>query len=40
MSCADQHQVPAGGACAVDRDGFSAEVTRRPGGPPAGHHRS
>jgi len=29
MSCADQHQVPAGGALAVDRDGFSAEVTRR-----------
>ena len=29
MSAADQHQVPAGGALAVDRDGFSAEVTRR-----------
>ena len=29
MACADQHQVPAGGALAVDRDGFSAEVTRR-----------
>jgi hypothetical protein len=27
MSAADQHQVPAGGALAVDRDGFSAEVT-------------
>ena len=28
MSCADRHQVPAGGALAVDRDGFSAAVTR------------
>lgn len=29
LSCADQHAVPAGGALAVDRDGFSGEVTRR-----------
>jgi methylenetetrahydrofolate--tRNA-(uracil-5-)-methyltransferase len=29
MSVAALHQVPAGGALAVDRDGFSAEVTRR-----------
>ncbi len=29
MACADQHQVPAGGALAVDRDGFAAEVTAR-----------
>jgi methylenetetrahydrofolate--tRNA-(uracil-5-)-methyltransferase len=29
MSAADQHQVPAGGALAVDRDGFSAVVSRR-----------
>ncbi|CAN5481576.1 methylenetetrahydrofolate--tRNA-(uracil(54)-C(5))-methyltransferase (FADH(2)-oxidizing) TrmFO [soil metagenome] len=29
LSAADQHQVPAGGALAVDRDNFSAEVTRR-----------
>ncbi|HQR89421.1 MAG TPA: FAD-dependent oxidoreductase, partial [Caulobacter sp.] len=29
LSAADQHQVPAGGALAVDHDGFSAEVTRR-----------
>jgi methylenetetrahydrofolate--tRNA-(uracil-5-)-methyltransferase len=29
LSAADQHQVPAGGALAVDRDGFSDEVTRR-----------
>ncbi len=28
MRSADAHQVPAGGALAVDRDGFSAEVTR------------
>ncbi|WP_160004404.1 methylenetetrahydrofolate--tRNA-(uracil(54)-C(5))-methyltransferase (FADH(2)-oxidizing) TrmFO [Rhizobium sp. 18055] len=28
MACADRHQVPAGGALAVDRDGFSAAVTK------------
>jgi methylenetetrahydrofolate--tRNA-(uracil-5-)-methyltransferase len=28
MQCADAHQVPAGGALAVDRDGFSAAVTQ------------
>ncbi|MBS7540377.1 methylenetetrahydrofolate--tRNA-(uracil(54)-C(5))-methyltransferase (FADH(2)-oxidizing) TrmFO [Ancylobacter lacus] len=27
MDCADRHQIPAGGALAVDRDGFSAAVT-------------
>ncbi|MGL4488647.1 MAG: methylenetetrahydrofolate--tRNA-(uracil(54)-C(5))-methyltransferase (FADH(2)-oxidizing) TrmFO [Rhizobiaceae bacterium] len=27
MACADQHQVPAGSALAVDRDGFSQAVT-------------
>ena len=27
MRCADAHQVPAGGALAVDRDGFAAAVT-------------
>ena len=27
LACADAHQVPAGGALAVDRDGFSAAVT-------------
>lgn len=27
MACADAHQVPAGGALAVDRDGFSQAVT-------------
>ena len=29
LRAADRHQVPAGGALAVDRDGFSAEVTER-----------
>jgi len=28
MACADTHQVPAGGALAVDREGFSAAVTQ------------
>ena len=27
MRCGDQHKLPAGGALAVDRDGFSAAVT-------------
>src|SRR5829696_965482 len=27
MRCGDAHQVPAGGALAVDRDGFSSAVT-------------
>ena len=27
MACADAHKVPAGGALAVDRDGFAAAVT-------------
>ena len=27
-ACADSHQVPAGGALAVDRDGFAAAVTQ------------
>jgi methylenetetrahydrofolate--tRNA-(uracil-5-)-methyltransferase len=29
MSCGDAHQVPAGGALAVDREGFSQGVTAR-----------
>jgi methylenetetrahydrofolate--tRNA-(uracil-5-)-methyltransferase len=29
MAAGDVHKLPAGGALAVDRDGFSAEVTRR-----------
>ena len=29
MACGDAHQLPAGGALAVDRDGFSAAVTER-----------
>ena len=28
MSCADTHQLPAGGALAVDREGFSQSVTK------------
>ena len=28
MACADTHHVPAGGALAVDREGFSAAVTQ------------
>ncbi|ESQ80480.1 methylenetetrahydrofolate--tRNA-(uracil(54)-C(5))-methyltransferase (FADH(2)-oxidizing) TrmFO [Asticcacaulis sp. YBE204] len=28
MACADTHQVPAGGALAVDREGFSQAVTK------------
>ncbi|OUX18513.1 MAG: methylenetetrahydrofolate--tRNA-(uracil(54)-C(5))-methyltransferase (FADH(2)-oxidizing) TrmFO [Rhizobiales bacterium TMED249] len=28
MSCADKHQLPAGGALAVDREGFSQAVTQ------------
>jgi methylenetetrahydrofolate--tRNA-(uracil-5-)-methyltransferase len=34
MSSADAHQVPAGGALAVDREGFSAAVTQRLGAHP------
>ncbi len=29
MAAGDQHKLPAGGALAVDRDGFSQEVTKR-----------
>src|SRR5579883_620757 len=29
MQAADRHKLPAGGALAVDRDGFAAEVTAR-----------
>ncbi|MBR2822553.1 MAG: methylenetetrahydrofolate--tRNA-(uracil(54)-C(5))-methyltransferase (FADH(2)-oxidizing) TrmFO [Clostridia bacterium] len=29
MACAEAHRVPAGGALAVDREGFSREVTAR-----------
>ena len=28
MQAADAHKLPAGGALAVDREGFAAEVTR------------
>lgn len=29
MACADEHRVPAGGALAVDREGFSRAITER-----------
>jgi methylenetetrahydrofolate--tRNA-(uracil-5-)-methyltransferase len=29
LAAADRHKLPAGGALAVDRDGFASEVTRR-----------
>src|SRR4029079_9804379 len=29
MDAADRHKLPAGGALAVDREGFAGEVTRR-----------
>ena len=29
LAAADAHKLPAGGALAVDRDGFAAAVTRR-----------
>ncbi|HEX3032749.1 MAG TPA: methylenetetrahydrofolate--tRNA-(uracil(54)-C(5))-methyltransferase (FADH(2)-oxidizing) TrmFO [Bacillota bacterium] len=29
MACADSHRVPAGGALAVDREGFAQDVTQR-----------
>ncbi|MFN7281468.1 MAG: FAD-dependent oxidoreductase, partial [Brevundimonas sp.] len=34
MACGDTHQVPAGGALAVDREGFSQAVTARLQAPP------
>ena len=34
MACADRHQVPAGGALAVDRDGFSDAVSAAIGSHP------
>src|SRR6218665_3002598 len=34
MRCADANQVPAGGALAVDRDGFSDAVTKALNDPP------
>lgn len=29
MECADAHRVPAGGALAVDRNGYAAAVTKK-----------
>ena len=41
MRTADAHQVPAGGALAVDREGFAdGRHRRRIDGPSAGHHRA
>jgi methylenetetrahydrofolate--tRNA-(uracil-5-)-methyltransferase len=34
LAAADRHKLPAGGALAVDRDGFAAEVTARLGAEP------
>ena len=34
LAAADAHKLPAGGALAVDRDGFAEEVTRRLAGEP------
>jgi methylenetetrahydrofolate--tRNA-(uracil-5-)-methyltransferase len=34
LSAGDAHRLPAGGALAVDRDGFCATITRRLGGHP------
>src|SRR6202453_1437381 len=34
MACADAHQTPAGGALAVDRDGFAEAVTAAIGAHP------
>ena len=34
LACADRHAVPAGGALAVDRDGFAAAVTEALAGHP------
>src|SRR3954463_10813302 len=34
MGCGDAHQVPAGGALAVDREGFAEAVTARLEAPP------
>ena len=40
MAAGDAHKLPAGGALAVDRDQFSAEVTRTLAGASAGHASS
>src|ERR1700752_4888845 len=37
MRTADVNQVPAGGALAVDREGFSGGVAPGPAGPPRSH---
>ena len=40
MDAGDHNQVPAGGALAVDRDGFSQAVTARHRGASADHDRA
>ncbi len=40
MRAADAHKVPAGGALAVDRDGFSEAVTAALDSPSERHHRA
>ncbi len=40
MAAGDANQVPAGGALAVDRDGFSAAVTARTRSAPADRNRA
>src|SRR5258707_10480531 len=37
MACGDAHQVPAGGALAVDREGFAQALTERLGAHPRLH---
>ena len=40
LAAGDRHKLPAGGALAVDRDNFSAEVTQRLAGASARHASS
>ncbi len=40
ITVGDRHKVPAGSALAVDRDGFSADVTASSGGASAGDNRT
>ena len=40
MAAGDRHKLPAGGALAVDRDLFSADVTRQLEGHPLDHASS
>ena len=40
LAAGDRHKLPAGGALAVDRDDFSADVTRAARSASARHHRA